>query len=177
MPNHDGPENKACHECPAAMATRRIFLRNAAMAVVGALSLTAAASTAEGLLSSMTETQPLDAAGDLRSYAIPPGDGIAIDAANDVILARWQNRAYAFSLRCPHRGTRLEWLANEERVFCPKHKARFQPDGVHESGRRSRELDRYAISRSGSALLVDLTALRRSDIEPDAWKAAVVELT
>jgi len=174
--NHEHPDGKACGECPVATASRRVFLRNAAIAVVGALSLTAAASTAEALLSSITETEPLGGSGDMRSYAIPPADGIAVDAANDVILARWQNRAYAFSLRCPHRGTRLEWLANEQRVFCPKHKARFQPDGMHESGRRSRELDRYAVSRSGNMLVVNLTVLRRSDTEPDAWRAAVVEL-
>ena len=174
--NHEHSDGQACGECPVATASRRVFLRNAAIAVVGALSLTAAASTAEALLTSMTETAPIGGTGDLRTYPIPPADGIAIDAANDVILARWQNRAYAFSLRCPHRGSRLEWLANEQRVYCPKHKARFQPDGFYESGRRSRELDRYAISRTGNSLTVDVTTLRRSDTEPGAWKAAVVEL-
>ena len=170
------PGEKGCDECPVATASRRVFLRNAAIAVVGALSLTAAASTASALLDSMREAEPLDIAGDLRTYAIPATDGIVIDAANDVMLARWQNRAYAFSLKCPHRGTRLEWLGNENRVFCPKHKARFQPDGLHDSGRRSRDLDRYEISRKGNTLIVDLTAIRRSDSDSAAWNAAVVAL-
>jgi nitrite reductase/ring-hydroxylating ferredoxin subunit len=146
------------------------------MAALGALSLSVAGSTAAALLDSVKETEPLDVGGNLRTYTIPAADGIVIDAGNDVMLARWQNRAYAFSLKCPHRGTRLEWLGNERVVFCPKHKAKFQPDGFHDSGRRSRDLDRYEISRSGNALLVDLGTLHQSDAEPEAWKAAMVVL-
>jgi nitrite reductase/ring-hydroxylating ferredoxin subunit len=83
---------------------------------------------------------------------------------------------YAFSLRCPHRGTRLEWLTSERRIFCPKHKARFTPEGAHDSGRQSRDLDRYDITRRGSAIAVDLAALRRADQDPVAWRAAVIVL-
>jgi len=39
----------------------------------------------------------------MRTYAIPTADTISVDVANDVILARSQNRVYAFSLKCPHR--------------------------------------------------------------------------
>jgi nitrite reductase/ring-hydroxylating ferredoxin subunit len=112
-----------------------------------------------------------------RTYAVPAGNSISVDAGNDVILARWDNRVYAFSLRCPHRGTRLEWLDDERRVYCPKHKARFRPDGSHESGRRTRDLDRYSISRQGqSSIAVDLSALHRANEEPEAWESAVVVL-
>ena len=35
------------------------------------------------------------------------------------------------------------WHAAESRVYCPKHKVRFRPDGMHDSGRATRSLDRY----------------------------------
>jgi nitrite reductase/ring-hydroxylating ferredoxin subunit len=90
--------------------------------------------------------------------------------------ARWQGRAYAFSIKCPHRGTRLEWHADETRIFCPKYKARFRPDGAHVSGRTSRDLDRYDVRRQGSDLLVNFDALRRADTDAAAWSAAVVQV-
>jgi nitrite reductase/ring-hydroxylating ferredoxin subunit len=91
-----------------------------------------------------------------------------------VILARWQGHLYAFSLRCPHRGTRLEWHASESRVFCPKHKARFRPDGAHDSGRNTRSLDRYGLRLEGGAVVVELDVLHRIDEDPTAWEAAVI---
>ena len=91
-------------------------------------------------------------------------------------LVRWQGRAYALSAQCTHRGAALVWRADEGRVFCPKHEARFRPDGVHASGRRARDLDRFDIRQRGNTLVVDLTALRRADADVDAWQAAVVRL-
>jgi nitrite reductase/ring-hydroxylating ferredoxin subunit len=101
---------------------------------------------------------------------------VSIDSANDVILARWQNRVYAFSLRCPHRGTKLEWHADESRVFCPKHKARFRPDGAHDSGRNTRSLDRYDLHLDGSAVVVELDMLHRIDEDPAGWNAAAINV-
>ncbi|MGH7690459.1 MAG: Rieske (2Fe-2S) protein, partial [Gemmatimonadaceae bacterium] len=121
-------------------------------------------------------TAPLSARRAERTYEIPAGESVAIDAANDVILVRWQGSGYAFALACPHRGTRLQWHADEARVFCPKHKARFRPDGAHDSGRQSRNLDRYDIHRQGNALVVALDVVRRSDADPAGWAAAVVPL-
>ena len=64
-----------------------------------------------------------------RTYAIPSADAIQVDVDNDVIIARWQNRVHAFSTKCPHKGAKLRWLEDEEKIFCPKHKARFGRDG------------------------------------------------
>jgi hypothetical protein len=61
-------------------------------------------------------------------------------------------------------------------VFCPKHKARFRPDGAHDSGRASRDLDRYALNRQGSSIVVNLDTLHRADQEPEAWRSAVIVL-
>jgi cytochrome b6-f complex iron-sulfur subunit len=161
-----------CHECPVATASRRAFLRDAGLAVVAALAV--AGLPAAALAESVVETSPIGQVGRRRAYAIPRGDSIAVDATSDVIIARWQNRVYAFSLKCPHRGTRLEWRANEQRFFCPKHKARFTPEGAHDSGRASRDLDRHAIAREGGSISVDLDAVFRADTDRAAWGAAVI---
>ena len=163
-----------CDECPVAAASRRAFLRDAGLAVIGALGLSALGRPAAAFAASVMEVNATDSSGMLRTYGLPTSNSISVDAANDVILARWEDRVFAFSLRCPHRGSRLEWHADEGRVFCPKHKARFRPDGSHDSGRQSRDLDRYDISRRGASIVVDVDALRRADQEPDAWRAAVI---
>ena len=164
-----------CHECPIVEVSRRAFLRNAALATaatMAAIGLTPSSAFAEAVRA----TSPLRAGGAERAYRIPAADGVSIDAANEVILVRWQGLAYAFSLACPHRGTRLEWHADEGRVFCPKHKARFRPDGAHDSGRQTRNLDRYEMRRQGATLVVMLDRLHRVDVDPAGWTAAVVSL-
>ena len=165
---------KDCHECAVATASRRAFLREVGAAAIAALTLTAIATPAAALAESVSELLPTGAAGRRRIYDIPKGDSIAVDEANDVIVARWQDRVYAFSLKCPHRGSRLEWRGDEQRIYCPKHKARFQQDGLHASGRVSRDLDRYAVTRDGATLVVDLDVVLRSDRDAVTWRGAVV---
>jgi nitrite reductase/ring-hydroxylating ferredoxin subunit len=150
---------------------RRAFLRAAALGLLGALAGEAVLPTLAGAVGTATPAS----AGKLElRYALPPVDGVAVDEGNEVILIRWQGRAYAFSAKCPHRGARLEWRSAEGRVFCPKHKARFRPDGAHDSGRQSRDLDRYDVRREGTSLVVRLDTLRRADTDPAGWAAAMV---
>jgi cytochrome b6-f complex iron-sulfur subunit len=158
------------------VASRRAFLRDIGLAVAAAVAVTAIGSPVAALAQSVTETTPLRRVGRRRLYEIPKGDAVHVDTANDVIVARWENRVYAFSLKCPHRGTRLEWRASEQRMFCPKHKARFRPDGAHDSGRASRDLDRYAATREGNSIAVDLDTVWRADQDGDAWRGAVIPL-
>ena len=164
----------ACTACPAATASRRAFLRDVGVMVAAVFIAGAAASPAGALVNAVSETRATGARGVLRTYALPSTDSIAIDADNDVILARWQNRVYAFSLKCPHRGTRLEWIEGEKRIFCPKHKARFMANGSHDTGRESRDLDRYRVSRQGNSVVVDLGTVLRADNDAGAWQAAVI---
>ena len=165
-----------CHECPVAAASRRAFLRDVGLAVAAALAAGAAGSPAAALAQSVMEMTPSGLHGRRLVYPIPAGDSVSVDAANGVILARWQDRLYAFSTKCPHRGSKLEWRADERRVYCPKHKARFQADGTHDSGRRSRDLDRFDLRRQGNSVEVDTGSLHRSDLDPTGWRAAVVAL-
>ena len=69
------------------------------------------------------------------------------------------------------------WHAAESRVYCPKHKARSRPDGIHDSGRATRSLDRYDLRLEGNAIAVDREALHRVDEDPRGWNAAVVSVT
>lgn len=110
------------------------------------------------------------------TYPIPPSDGVTIDRDQDVILARVQGQVFAFSLTCPHQNTALRWQDGAKAFTCPKHKSKYQPDGVFVSGRATRAMDRFAIARSGDSVVVDVDRLYRADEQPAEWKAAVVLL-
>jgi nitrite reductase/ring-hydroxylating ferredoxin subunit len=172
--NDSGAPAEHCVACPL-ITDRRLFLRQMAIAVAGTLAVTGLVPRA-AFASGARFIGPLGGGGAQRRYDVPRADGVSIDSANDVILARWQNRVYAFSLRCPHRGTKLEWHADESRVFCPKHKARFRPDGAHDSGRNTRSLDRYDLHLDGSAVVVELDMLHRIDEDPAGWNAAAINV-
>jgi nitrite reductase/ring-hydroxylating ferredoxin subunit len=180
MTTHQQPESiqqhqtshpDGCDDCPVSQ-NRRAFLRDAALASVGAL---VAVTFAPSLAHAVRSVQPLGNAGETR-YELPAVDGVSIDDANEVILVRWERRIYAFSSRCTHRGARLQWREDEGRVYCPKHKARFRRDGAHDSGRRTRDLDRHPIQRRGESLVIDLDVVLRADTDFSAWSAAVVQL-
>lgn len=170
--NSDTKIPSGCEACPHA-TDRRAFLRHMAIAVAGTLAASGL-SPGAAFASSARYIAPLAARGNQRRYDVPRTDSVSIDSSNEVILARWQGHVYAFSLRCPHRGTKLVWHADESRVFCPKHKARFRPDGAHDSGRNTRSLDRYALHLESGAVVVELDTLYRIDEAPAAWEAAVV---
>jgi len=172
MPTSAPEHDPSCAKCSLAM-DRRTFLRGAAFAAAATLAALGVAPGA-AFAANVRAISPSSGAGGQRAYRLPTADGVAVDSVNDVIIARWQGRVYAFSLRCPHRGTRLEWHAGETRIFCPKHKARFRPDGSHDSGRSTRNLDRYEVQRRGEELVVMLDALRRADEDPTGWSAAIV---
>jgi nitrite reductase/ring-hydroxylating ferredoxin subunit len=168
--SRDDASVKGCGDCPIA-TNRRRFLRDTGLAVVAAL---AASGLRPGLAlaRAVAEIRPVRSRGALRSYVVGATDSVMIDVENDVILARSRGKIYAFSLRCPHKGTRLEWHENESRIFCPKHKARFLTDGQHASGRKTRNLDRYPLHREGREVIVDTSTLLREDLEGSAWQSA-----
>ena len=78
------------------------------------------------------------------TYPIPAADGATIDHDNQVILVRFQGKAYAFNLSCPHQNTALRWHPEDGQFQCPKHHSRYTPDGVFISGRATRSMDRFA---------------------------------
>ena len=171
----DTPTSQACEQCPVA-TSRRAFLRDAAGVAVAAIAAVSIVKPGIAFAQAVAEIEPASARRLERNYAIPPADTVSVDVSNDVILARWEDRVYAFSIKCPHKGARLEWRQSEQRVFCPRHEARFMADGSHFSGRESRDLDRYGIRRTANEVVVDIGALYRRDSDPEAWTQAVVSL-
>lgn len=161
----------ACAGC-AVVEGRREFVRNAASAVaavVAALGMPRAAAA-------MHFVTALSSAGGEIAYAIPAADGVMIDKPNEVILVRHQSAVYAFALSCPHQRTALKFKEKDNRFECPKHKSRYQPDGTFISGRATRGMDRYAIVRKGSEVLVSTGVAYREDKDKAAWIAARVTL-
>jgi nitrite reductase/ring-hydroxylating ferredoxin subunit len=111
-----------------------------------------------------------------RTYPAPAADGVTIDREAQVILVRFQQRAYAFNLACPHENTALRWKERDGRFQCPRHESQYQPDGTFISGRATRNMDRFAIKRAGDRLVVELDRLFRSDQQPQDWGAAAASL-
>jgi Rieske Fe-S protein len=159
-----------CDGCPL-IPERREFLRNAAVLAVAAISL--------GLPIRRVSAQIFSSAVGGRkslSYPLPAQDGAAIDRDNDVILVRYQNEVFAFSLGCPHQNVALRWNETDMRFQCPKHHSQYQPDGEFIKGRATRNMDRLAIKRDGANIVVDPDTFYRNDEEEAEWKAAVVRV-
>jgi nitrite reductase/ring-hydroxylating ferredoxin subunit len=157
------------HRCGCnADTSRRTFLSSASGTVITALF---AAGALPVRLTSAAGMQGAE-----RSYPIPTEDGVNIDQQNDLILVRYSNRVYAFSLACPHQNTALRWRPQDRHFQCPRHESRYQPDGTFVSGRATRNMDRFAIRRDGNNVVVDLNRLYRSDQQNTEWSAAAVTL-
>jgi Rieske Fe-S protein len=148
---------------------RRVFLRDAAMA--------AAAVVAVGSRASAMPVRFIEAisstAAEVR-YAIPAGDGVNIDKDKEVIVARNGKNVYAFGLSCPHQNTALRWNAGEHRFQCPKHKSLYSADGVYQSGRATRSMDRFPVKKDGANIVVNLDKLLEEDQDVADWKAAFI---
>jgi len=108
------------------------------------------------------------------SYPVPAADGVTIDKDQQVILVRWQQKVFAFPLSCPHENTALRWKQGDLRFQCPKHESKYRPDGVFISGRATRNMDRFAVSRNGSSVIVDLDKFYQSDTQAAEWAAALL---
>jgi nitrite reductase/ring-hydroxylating ferredoxin subunit len=153
---------------------RRQFLRDALAGTLIALG-------AIGVVPERALALPLSFAGGTgartdKAYPLPATDAVTIDKDESVIIARSADRAYAFSLACPHQNTAIRWEPEDHRFQCPKHKSRYRPDGTFIDGRATRGLDRFALRRDGEQLLVNLDALYREDTDAAEWSTAFVDL-
>ncbi|HET7789929.1 MAG TPA: Rieske 2Fe-2S domain-containing protein [Gemmatimonadales bacterium] len=113
---------------------------------------------------------------DEHAYPIPDADTVSIDKDLQVIVVRYQQKAYAFNLSCPHQNTALRWHPEDGQFQCPKHHSRYQPDGIFISGRATRSMDRFAVRRDAANMVVDLDQLYRQDQNPAEWGAAFLSL-
>jgi len=160
-----------CEGCPL-IPERREFLRNAAAFAVAAISLglPIRSVSAKVLSSTVGGRKTL-------SYPLPAVDGANIDRDNEVILVRYKDEVFAFSLGCPHQNVALRWNETDMRFQCPKHHSQYQPDGEFITGRATRNMDRLSIRRdAANNIIVDPDTLYQSDDDAAQWKAAVVKL-
>jgi len=154
------PDEHDCNACPIAPAIeRRDFIRDlVARFGVAVFFASGVGSRAD------------------KNYAIPATDAVVIDKDESVIIARFGAKAFAFSLACPHQNTALRWDAGNKRFQCPKHRSRYQPDGVFIEGRATRGLDRFAVRGEGQSIVVNLDVLYHEDKNPTEWAAAFLPL-
>ena len=163
----------ACCDCP--LLERRRFLHEAALALAGiVVGLGGSPASARAL--DVTFGRALRRSGDEHSYPIPTEDGALIDRDAELIVVRYQQKAYVFNLSCPHQHTALHWHPEDGQFQCPKHHSRYNPDGVYVSGRATRSMDRFAVRRDGGNIVADVARYYRQDRNPAEWDAAVIEL-
>lgn len=169
--NHDPHPDHPCDAC--ARPDRRSFLLNATLAISGiALGLGAAPREAAAWPLSLIEGRRNADGPDTYTYPIPAADGAQIDKTNEIILVRYQGEVYSFNLACPHRRVALEWSADQNIFECPKHHSKYTPDGTFISGRATRGMDRFAMTRNGGSVVVDVDRMFKQDEDPAGWAAA-----
>jgi len=166
----------SCSACPLGeVIERRAFLRDAAVAAVGVFATLGIVSP-EARALPIRLTSPLSARADERTYQLPVGDGATIDKEESIILVRWQNAVYVFSLACPHQNTALKWAPQDAQFQCPKHHSKYRPDGSFIEGRATRGMDRFAVRRDGDKVIVDLDKLYQQDKDSAEWKSAFIQV-
>ena len=164
------PETPACAG-GCAPTGRREFLGRVTTAL-GAIMLGFSATAREAAALPFALGEALAVEGDEVSYPLPAADGATIDRKNEIILVRWKGHVYAFNLSCPHQNTALKWLASDGRFQGPKHKSKYQPDGTFMSGRATRNMDRFAVKKSGKNVVVNVARLFESDKQKAPWESA-----
>jgi len=157
--------------CPDRAPNRREFLQATGCFGMAIALLGVSSGTAQALPVFMTEGVP--SGGELR-FPIPTADSVNVDRTAQLIVARSQGHVYVFALSCPHQNNAVKWLPKDRRFQCTKHDSQYQPDGVHTSGRATRNMDRYVIRRDGDSVVVDPHRWIQSDKDPAGWAAATV---
>ena len=168
------PPPASCAECALAPERRRFLLELGLVTAAVLLGLGVPRQRALAMTPSLVRARP--GANDNPTYPIPAADGVQIDRDNQVILVRWQGAIYAFNLSCPHQNTALRWNAGDSQFQCPKHHSKYQPDGTFVSGRATRGMDRFTITRSGDNVVVDVDAMHKEDKDPTGWAAAMLKV-
>jgi Rieske Fe-S protein len=161
-----------CAGCGEATSRRRaIGQMSAAMlaAMAGVALRPETAAAVPVVEASGSQTGPAE-----HTFPLPSADGVTIDRDTQVILVRFQQKAYAFNLACPHENTALRWKQRDGCFQCPRHESQYQPDGTFITGRATRNMDRFAVKRAGDSLVVDLNRLFRSDQQAQDWSASAV---
>jgi nitrite reductase/ring-hydroxylating ferredoxin subunit len=154
--------------------SRREFLRSSGGCALATISACALAGAHLGALPIRTVAGVTS--GQERQYDVPGIDSVNIDHVAQTILVRYQGHVFGMSLGCPHEHAAVRWVEKDHRFQCTKHDSRYQEDGVHISGRATRNLDRFGIRRSGDRVVLELERVFQSDTDPAGWANAVIAL-
>ncbi|MEP6494643.1 MAG: Rieske 2Fe-2S domain-containing protein [bacterium] len=162
-----------CDTCP--LVGRRSFLRDAA-AIAASVLVALGAAPAGAMAAPIEFVSALGGSREDKSYPIPAKDGTQIDKDNSTIITRWQGKVYVFSLGCPHQNTVLRWYEKDNAFECPKHHSRFDAAGVYvkDSGRATRDMDRFVVRKDGNNVVANLDKLLQQDENEADWKVAFV---
>jgi nitrite reductase/ring-hydroxylating ferredoxin subunit len=172
MSEHDEGHPPSCDTCELSLDRRR-FLQGIGYA---SLAILAGLGVPRHVAAAMTPLPTRARLGGNPTYPIPAQDGVQIDRDQEVILVRWQGAVYAYNLSCPHQRTALRWNQGSGQFQCPKHHSKYRPDGTFVSGRATRGMDRFGITRSGDEVVVDVGTMHKEDKDRAGWDAAVLHL-
>jgi nitrite reductase/ring-hydroxylating ferredoxin subunit len=152
-------------------SSRREFLQSAGCfaGALAAIGISTEALAAVSIIDS-------DQTGADKTYPIPAADGVSVDRAAQVILVRSNGHVYAFALSCPHQNAAVKWVPQHNQFECTKHDSHYLADGLHVSGRATRNLDRLPITKEGNAVRVDTAHAFQSDKDAAGWAAAAVSV-
>jgi nitrite reductase/ring-hydroxylating ferredoxin subunit len=153
---------------------RRTFLHSCSFLVAAALAVGATGASAESL--PVRATHALGVRHRQVSYPLPAADGVEVDREHSVLLARFQDQVFAFSMICPHQRAAVKWLPDQHLFQCTKHKSKYAGDGHYLSGRATRSLDRHPLKVVGMEVVVDEALLLKEDENQAAWQAAVARV-
>ena len=160
-----------CNDCT--LQDRRSFLTKTLAAVAVASMLIPGVVRAEELAGFVMFKATRRGDGTAK-YPVPAADGATIDTDNEVILVRTGGKIIAFALSCPHQRAMLKIKGGDTAFLCPKHKSEYKIDGEYIRGRATRSMDRRAIRKEGTDIVVDLESVIKSDEDEAGWTAATI---
>ncbi len=174
MTPDDSTPMPSCDHCELSLSRRQLLQGIGFASIAALIGLGVPRSVAIAMTPVPTRARQLLAGN--PSYPIPTADGVQIDRDQEVILVRWQGSVYAFNLSCPHQRTALRWNDGDHQFQCPKHHSKYRPDGTFVSGRATRGMDRFSVTRAGNEIVVDVNAMHKEDQDRAGWDAAVLHV-
>jgi len=162
-----------CNDCT--LHDRRSFLTKTMAAVAVASALLPGVVRADEMVGYVITKAKRRSDGTVK-YPVPAADGATIDTDNEVILVRTSGKVIAFALSCPHQRAMLKIKGGDTAFLCPKHKSEYKIDGEYIRGRATRSMDRRAIKKEGTDIVVDIESVIKSDEDAAGWAAATLSV-
>lgn len=154
----------------AGLASRRTFVRNAALGATGVVGAIGAAGFGALLWPLKTGAfgKPLTVS---PENVPPPGGPPFLNSAGKFFLVHNQDGLLALYTKCPHLGCTVPWVgpADSPQAFqCPCHGSMYDYNGVRTGGPAPRPMDYMGVTVDGGEVTVDTGDIRtRAAYLPD----------